>query len=108
MDVKIERDLITDTNIAFVVKGGSIIIDKDVTKLAGTYISIPVNGVGGKILSNGETDKQLVITGSVYGDIAELVNARTYIAKSSSSGMLGVGTIVSFGSSIFHKPAPLV
>lgn len=107
-NLTINRDIETSTNIAFVVKGGNIIIDKNVNKLSGTYISIPVSGVGGKILSNGDTDVQLVVTGSLYGDIAELVDARHYIAKSTSSSMLGVGTIVSFGSSIFHKPAPLV
>lgn len=108
-DLKITQAIISNTNLAFVVKGGNIIIDKTVKELKGTFIAIPVAGVGGKIKSNGDTEEQLVVTGSLYGDIAELVDARHYIAKSNNtSGMLGVGTIVSFGSSIFHKPAPLV
>ncbi len=103
----IDINIISSKNIAFVVKGGNITIKNTVTHLDGTYISIPVGTTGGKILSSAETATQLVVNGSLYGDITDLVDDRYYIAKS-SSGLLSVGTIVSFGSSIFNKPAPLV
>ena len=74
--------------------------------LKGTYISIPVWGNGGKIRGNGATDKQLTVNGSLYGNIEDLVDDRYYVAN--SGGQLSVGTIVSFGSSLFSKPAPLV
>jgi hypothetical protein len=47
-----------------------------------------------------------VVNGSLYGDITELIDDRYYI--SNDGGMLSVGTIVSFGSKLFSKPAPLV
>lgn len=108
-NVTFNNNIDVDKNIAFVVKGGNIVIKTNVTKLDGTYIAIPVNGLGGKIESEGSlgTDKQLVFKGSVYGDMTDLVSDRYYIS-SQDNGQLSVGTIVSFGSSIFHKPAPLV
>lgn len=47
------------------------------------------------------------MNGSLYGNIEDLVKNRNYI-KQETDGQLSVGTIVSFGSGIFHKPAPLV
>ncbi len=107
-NLKLTKDIITHQNIAFVVKGWNIIIDKDVKYLDGTYISIPGESTWGKITWNGETNVQLLVKGSLYGDTSELVNDRYYIANSTSGGLLSVGTIVSFGSSLFYKPAPLV
>lgn len=49
--------------------------------------------------------KQLEVNGALHGNISQLVNNRYYI--DSSRSQIGVGTIVSFGSSIFSKPAPL-
>jgi len=94
-------------NIAFVVKGWNIIINADVNHIDGTYIAIPVNGKGWNIISSKDTNKQLVVNGSLYGDISQLVESRYYVS-SKDSKLLSVGTIVSFGSRIFHKPAPLV
>jgi len=42
----------------------------------------------------------------MYGNNDELLEDRTYI-KNNVNGQIDVGTIVSFGSSIFRKPAPL-
>jgi hypothetical protein len=46
------------------------------------------------------------VNGSLYADISQLVENRYYISDSGDG--LSVGTIVSFGSSLFTKPAPLV
>ena len=43
----------------------------------------------------------------MYGDISELTENRTYM-KLNSNGQVDVWTIVSYGSSVFRKPAPLV
>lgn len=95
-------------NIAFVVKWWNIIIDKNVEKIKWTFIVIPDSDWNWwKIKSNWKTNKQIVINGSVYWDISDLVKDRTYI-KNEWNDQLWVWTIVSFGSSIFRKPAPLV
>jgi uncharacterized repeat protein (TIGR01451 family) len=105
-NLTITGDMVTNENVAFVVKGGNIIIKSDVTQIDGTYISIPVWANGGNISSEASAD-QLVVNGSLYGNIDNLVANRYYISDD-SSGQLWVGTIVSFGSSLFSKPAPLV
>jgi hypothetical protein len=48
----------------------------------------------------------LKVKGSLYGDITDLVASRTYV-KENPNGQINVWTIVSFGSSLFRKPAPL-
>jgi hypothetical protein len=101
----IADDIETDENIAFVVKGGDISIRSNVIKLDGTYISIPVGWTGWNISSQATND-QLVVNGSLYGNIDNLVANRYYI--SDDHNQLSVGTIVSFGSKLFSKPAPLV
>ena len=101
-NLTIEWDITTDSNIAFVLKGWNITVEKDVEVLKGTYITI------GGTIGWEASQKQLVVNGSLYGDIQPLVNNRTYIKQDEVTGNLGVGTVVSFGSSIFKKPAPLV
>jgi hypothetical protein len=41
----------------------------------------------------------------MYGKMNLLLEKRTYIKN--NDGVIDVGTIVSFGSSVFRKPAPL-
>nr|MDD3720246.1 hypothetical protein [Candidatus Gracilibacteria bacterium] len=93
-------------NIAFVVKGGDIRIAANVTNINGTYITIPVSGIGGNIIS-GLSSVKLVINGSLYGDISSLVSNRTYV-QNTVNNIINVGTVVSFGSNLFRQPAPLV
>lgn len=56
--------------------------------------------------SSGES-KTLIVRGSLYGKIDDLLNKRTYVS-SNEDGQITVGTIVSFASGLFRKPAPLV
>ena len=100
----VDRDVVSNKNIAFVVRWGNILIEDNVKQMDGTYISIKTT-VWGKIIAE-PTSKQLVVDGSLYGDIKQLVENRYYISDSWDG--LSVGTIVSFGSSLFTKPAPLV
>jgi hypothetical protein len=107
-DLIINGNLDYKDNIAFVVKWGNIIIKDTVTELDGVYISIEKLWVGWSIKwSWVSTNEKLLVNGSLYGDISSLVDERTYV-KSSSNGQLNVGTIVSFASWLFRKPAPLV
>ena len=101
-DLTISTNVTYKENIAFVVKNWNIKFTKDVTRANGTYIII----WNGKITSE-QTANQLVINGALYGDISELTENRTYM-KLNSNGQVDVWTIVSYGSSVFRKPAPLV
>jgi len=101
-DLTISTNVTYKENIAFVVKNWNIKFTKDITRANGTYIII----WNGKITSE-QTANQLVINGALYGDISELTENRTYM-KLNSNGQVDVWTIVSYGSSVFRKPAPLV
>ncbi len=95
-------------NIAFVVKWWNIQIDKSVTRIDWTYVSIIKNWIGWKIEWSGWTTITVLnIFGSLYWDISDLVSKRTYV-KQNSSNQIDVWTIVSFGSKLFRKPAPLI
>jgi uncharacterized repeat protein (TIGR01451 family) len=106
-DLVINGDLTYADNIAFVVKGGNIIVKKEVKKLDGVYIAIPKSGVGGSIRQADETSDVLTVNGSLYGRVEDLLNKRTYI-RDNSDGQIDVGTVISFASSLFRKSAPLV
>lgn len=101
----INQNITYSDNIAFVVKWWNIIIASNVTKINWTFISIKVAWVGWKITS-AESDNQLVVNWSLYGDIENLVNNRTYIQN--KNDLINVWTIVSFWSNLFRKQAPLV
>jgi hypothetical protein len=104
-NLNINQNINYGDNIAFVVKWWDIIISSNVTSINGTFISIKVAWVWWKILSV-ESDNKLVVNWSLYGDIESLVNNRTYIQN--KNDLINVWTVVSFGSSLFRKQAPLV
>lgn len=52
------------------------------------------------------SEKQLRVNGAIYANIDNLVDNRYYIGE--KDGVLSVGTIVSFGSQLLRKPAPLL
>ena len=62
----------------------------------------------GNILGVNETNIQLVIEGSLYADSSDLISKRAYIRSSDDRNGIHVGTVVSFGSSFFRDPAPLL
>ena len=95
-------------NIAFVIKWWNIQIDKSVTKINWTYITIEKNWVWWKFEWKWwNTIEQLNIYGSLYWNINDLISSRTYV-KQNSANQIDVWTIVSFGSSLFRKTAPLI
>jgi uncharacterized repeat protein (TIGR01451 family) len=101
-DLIINSDISSNKNIAFVVKNGDIVVISNVTEIAGTYVVLGTWEIKGQASAH-----QLLVNGSLYGNIDNLVANRYYISDD-SSGQLSVGTIVSFGSSLFSRPAPLV
>ncbi len=95
-------------NIAFVVRWWNIQINKNVTLIDWTYISIVKDSKGWKIeWIWWSTTNILNVVGSLYWNINDLVSKRTYV-KQNSSNQIDVWTIVSFGSSLFRKPSPLI
>jgi len=100
-DLIIEWNIESTKNIAFIVKNGDIIIKDNVTQIDGTYVNI-----WGKIKSD-NTSNELIVNGSLYGDLSELTENRTHISMD-DEGNINVWTIISFGSNILNKPAPLV
>lgn len=104
----IEDDITYPDNIAFVVKWWSIKIDSSVENINWVFISIPNWSIWWEIeWINGDTTNVLTVNGSLYWNIEKLVEHRTYV-KQNSSWQLDVWTIVSFGSSVFRDPAPLI
>lgn len=59
---------------AFIAKGGNIVIDKDVTNLAGVFVAVE----GGKITGTDATANILRIDGTLYGNADDLFKSRTY------------------------------
>jgi len=107
-NLTINSNISSNKNVAFVVKWGDIKIANNVNELDGTYIAIKTGGTWGaiKATNNSGTNTQLVVNGPLYGNIENLVKNRYYINE--TAGKLSVGTIVSFGSRLLTKPAPLV
>jgi cysteine-rich repeat protein len=104
----IKANIIYPDNIAFVVKWWNLEIDANVTKITWTYIIIPKNLSGWYVKWIWvKTTNVLTIVWSIHWNINDLVANRTYISQDDSSWLLNVWTIVSFGSSVFRKPAPL-
>ena len=106
----VEGNLIINTNInshnanlGFIViwENNNLSIHKWVKELKWTFINVKWN----VIWTWGYTTDQIIIKGSMYGKMNKLLEKRTYIKN--NNWVIDVGTIVSFGSSVFRKPAPL-
>jgi hypothetical protein len=108
-DLIISKDIMDyPGSLAFIVKWGNIIIWKNVKNLQWTYIALPDSDWYNWNINWGwgNTNNVLHVKWSMYWDNRDLISKRTYI-KNNSTGQIDVGTIVSFGSSVFRKPAPL-
>lgn len=105
-DLLINSNINYSGNIAIVVKWWNIIIDKSVTSITWTYISIPNWSSGWDIKWTWwSTNNILTVKWSFYWNSQNLISQRTYIKE--NSWLLSVWTIVSFWSSVFRDPAPL-
>jgi hypothetical protein len=57
----------------------------------------------------GTTSKQLVVKGSLYWNINDLVSKRTYVDWDLDSGdTLDIWTLLDFDSDLYKDPAPLL
>jgi len=100
--LNIDENIDSDYNIAFIVKNGwDIIVKSNVTQIKGTYIVL-----GDWEIKWESSAEQLLVNGSIYWDIAKLIENRYYVNQDWWS--VTFGTLVSFSSNIFQKPAPLV
>jgi len=107
-DLTISENIEFSDNIAFIVKWWNIIIKNNVTRIDWTYITIWDSIVTWLFKwESSTTTNILLVNGSLYWNINDLISKRTYV-KQQSSGLIDVWTIVSFGSSLFRKPAPLI
>ena len=104
----INKDITSNNNIAFIVKWWNFIINKDVQNITWVYISIGSWLTSWKFIATWWTTKNILkIKWTLYWNIDNLVQNRVYI-KNNSSWQIDVWTIVSFGSNLFKKPAPLI
>ena len=109
-DLRINSDINYSNwdNIAFVVKWGDIWIHKNVHSIDWTYVTIKKDLNWWKFIWVwGNTIEKLVVNWSLYGNIDNLISSRTFV-KQNSNWQIDVWTIVSFGSYLFRKPAPLL
>lgn len=93
---------------AFIAKGGNIIVDKNVTNLAGVFLAIPENGNGGKFTQTEATATILRIDGTLYGDAKELFEKRTYARASNAYDILTTGTVLNYSNRALRNPPPLL
>ena len=107
-DLVINSNINFSDNIAFVVKWWDIRIDKTVTNIDWTYITILKDSRGWNFIWKwGNTINVLHVNGSLYWNLDDLISTRTYV-KENIFNQIDVWTIVSFGSSLFRRPAPLI
>lgn len=91
--------------IAFIVINGDIKIDKSVTKLAGTFVSISdeKTKIGGRLLGLEDSPNPLRFDGSVFGDIEPLLKSRSFLGNPN----LGEGTVVvNYDGRLFYNMPP--
>ena len=101
-DLNIDDNISADKNVAFVVKNGwNINIWKYVTEVVWTYIVLDDWKINWE-----SSPEQLIVKWSLYWDIESLVSNRYKVTE--NNWELSFGTIVSFGSTVFSKPAPMV
>ncbi len=69
-------------SIAFIVLNGDIIIGEDVTRLDGVYI---VKNAG-NVFTGPKSSEQLVVNGSLFGDVNTLMKQRTWVGLPEQDG----------------------
>lgn len=89
---------------AFIAKGENIVIDKDVTNLAGVFVAVE----GGKIIGTDATANILRIDGTLYGNADDLFKSRTYARGNDAYNMVTSGTIMSYSNRALRNPPPML
>ena len=101
-DLIINWDITSDTNILFVVKWGNIKISNNVKKIDAILMNIWWNITW----DTTSTSERLLINWSLYWNISDLLNKRTYIKNRWE--YIDVWTNINFTSKIFNLPPPLL
>ena len=101
-NLTIDEDVYSWFNMAFIVKNWwNIIVNSNVTEIKWTYIVLWTWIIEGEVSS-----ETLIVNWSLYWNSKNLVSNRYNVEE--VNWKLTFGTIVSFWSSIFQKPAPLI
>ena len=87
-----------NNSVAFIAD--EIEIWTNVTQLDGVYIANHIKWQ--------PSWSQLIINGSLYGNAADLIAARTYARGSSASSGIVTGILVNYSSRVLSDPPPLV
>ena len=99
-------NIASDKNIAFIVDGWNLNIDKNVTELEWIYW---VAWIGDRITANATTTtNQLNVNGKLYGNIDQLNAWRTFVYYDELNGTISLWTVIKFGRDLFMDPAPMV
>lgn len=93
-----------DSSWAFIAKGKDIVIDKDVTNLAGVFVAVE----GGKITGTDATANILRIDGTLYGNADKLFESRTYARGNDAYNMVTSGTVMSYSNRALRNPPPML
>jgi hypothetical protein len=96
----------TTSSIAWIAKGGNIIVDASVTNIAGVYVAIPTTT--GDTTTTGPTNTILKIDGSLYGNANPLFTTRLYARGTSAYDILTTGTIITYSNRALVNPPPLL
>jgi hypothetical protein len=109
-----EWDLIISSNInytwdysAFVVKEWNIQIPKNVTEIKWIFITM-IDGKWFFSYDREYTTNRLIVDGSLYWKVDDLVKYRTYIKYDLANNQLNVWTVVDLTSEILKNPPPLL
>lgn len=94
----------TNGAVAFVVENGNVIIDGNVSELRATIVA--KNGAVIHPVGEPKSPVKLVITGSIYGSIARLIENRTYVGDPSKDADKGAAVAVRYDASILTSPFP--
>ena len=108
----------TQSSFAWITLGGNIIVDpgagndpqSGVSKLAGVYVAIARNNVGGQLRSLGDVTSQRIlrVEGSLYGYAKPLLDSRLYTRGTSAYEILTTGTLISYSNRALVSPPPLL
>jgi hypothetical protein len=107
------------SSFAWIVKSGDIQVYNGtntipsmgaVTNLAGVYVSIRENNIGGNITYAGNATTQAIlrIEGSMYGNATPLFNSRLYARATGAYDILTTGTILTYSNRALVSPPPLL
>jgi len=86
---------------AFIIRGGNLIIEKDVEVMEGIYVV-----EDGKIIAQDTSEKQLFVSGALIGNARELFLNRRYIGDVEANGEVSPAVKVNFDLRLLEGTPP--